>query len=266
LTTPTKQHVPTSKEWERSELRRKATSLYVTVVVCSYNERVREGDDAAAMVKTGGPCEPELEALFARRDGRELWAFLVDFCERVYAPASSSASSAASSGQKEVTTGTSSTTTVALNPPPPVVLTLIHAASSLSSSSTSSSASSSIPPSLIQQILIDPFLSSIPCILHAQLASLARARESAEGQLEKTRGGEGVLGQVLDGYEGLIEGWTGVLASGEGKEKGTRGERQARELIGRDGILNVSQKTVSQLCPSHPVSGLHGDPVENHSV
>jgi hypothetical protein len=30
--------------------------------------------------------------------------------------------------------------------------------------------------------------------------------------------------------------------------------------------LNVSQKTVSQLCPSHPVSGLHGDPVENHSV
>ena len=212
------------RDKEREEVRRKAVILWITCLACVYTDRRREHDAGMlddSLPNGRGSSHPRTTASWGE-DGLaggdradELYRHLVHRASTLYsAPPASHTPSPSSSSPL----------------PPTIAHTLILTSVKLG-----------LPSTLARELVVLPFLTSLPPSLTSLLAAQSRQRETREGSLERLRGSEGWPGDMLDGYEKVVEGWcVTVLGQHEGRV------REATELVGQDGVLGRAKKEVSQ--------------------
>lgn len=231
--------VSSATDREKDDQRRKALLLWLTAAVCAFDARgeaaaspppswargrprttstaAGSGSAAAGDPPAGRSAAPvasaafvpdaELDSLLHTGNAEDVFRFLLARCHRAYRCSPARAAAAAAAGP------------AASLLPPPVVHTLLLSAAKLV-----------LPSQLVSSLVLEPFLSSLPVPLVAQLAALSRARETSEGQQARVAGNEGWLGETLDGYERIVEAWcVAVLGQGEGKI------REAMDVLGELG-------------------------------
>ena len=213
------------RDREREEVRRKAVILWITCLACVYTDRRREQDahTLGSSLSDGRGKHQRSPAGSSGEDGLfsdgpdELYRHLVHRSQALYTPQLSSSAPA------------NLLPIISAPLPPAIAHTLILTSVKLG-----------LPSTLARDLVVVPFLSSLPPSLTATLAAQSRQRETREGSLERLRGSEGWPGEMLDGYDKVVEGWAvTVLGQHEGRI------REASELVGQDRVLGRAKKEVS---------------------